>query len=182
MLICATLAAAAGSTEVYKTVDPEHGVEFSDTPSPGAERIVVQPPAVIDTRPPPPPVTMDESAEPAAFDRYEQVAIASPADQETIRDNNGNVLVNVSVTPALQAERGHRLALLLDGAPYGEPGTATNFALTAIDRGTHTLRAVIVDAQGATLVESPPITVFLHRHSIKLPARQKPPAPKPAAR
>jgi len=183
MRVCALLLALlwifpSGAAEVYRYVDPEHGVEFSDTPRPGAERIVIpeaqRAPAI---RTPPPAETAASDIPTGTAVAYEQVRITDPLDQETVRDNSGNMLVSVTLKPGLQAPFGHRLQLLLDGEPVST-GTATNFSLTGIDRGTHTLQAVVIGADDAPLASSPTTSFHLHRAAVK---RTKPPA-KPGAK
>lgn len=58
------------------------------------------------------------------------------------------------------------MQLLVDGAPYGAPGRATQVTLTDVDRGEHQLQAVVVDGDGAELLRSPPSVFFLHKHSV----------------
>lgn len=184
LLVAAVLGLLAApillATEIYRSVNEEHGVEYSDTPSPGAQRIEIQAPQIVPSTPPlpgpnaPAPEIVPETA-PVS---YERIAISNPANDETLRDNAGNVLVSISLSPALQTAFGHRLVLLVDGKPFGAPGTATNFALTEVARGAHTLQAQVVGQDGGTLAQSPASSFFLHKHSIKLPkpATSPPPA------
>jgi len=158
-----------GAAEIYRYVDPENGVEFSDTPRPGAERIVIpdaqRAPAVRLSPPAPAAPAVADVATGTAV-AYQQVRITDPLDQETVRDNSGNMLVSVALKPGLQAPFGHKLQLLLDGDPVST-GSATNFSLTGIDRGTHTLQAVVLGADDAPLATSPTISFHLHRAAVK---------------
>jgi len=182
MRVCALLLALlwmlpTGAAEVYRYVDPEHGVEFSDTPRPGAERIVIpdaqRAPAA---RLPSPAASAAADVATGTAVTYEEIRITDPVDQETVRDNSGNMLVSVTLKPGLQTPFGHKLQLLLDGEPVST-GTATNFSLTGIDRGTHTLQAIVLGADDAPLASSPTSAFHLHR-AVK---RKKPPA-KPGAK
>jgi hypothetical protein len=179
-LLCMWLAmSAAGAAEVYRYVDPENGVEFSDTPRPGAERIVIpesrRSPSAPSALNPGAPTSSDVPDGTAAA--YDSVLITAPSDEETVRDNAGNLLVSVSTSPGLQSDYGHRLQLLLDGAPV-ETGTASNFALSGVERGAHTLEARVLGASGEPLATSPPVTFYLHRASLKF--KKPPPRPKPS--
>jgi hypothetical protein len=168
---------AADAAEVYRYVDPKNGVEFSDTPRPGAERLVLpeskRTPAVSPARPAPGAAPSEAPA--GATLAYAEVRITDPADQDTVRDNAGNLLVSVSTSPKLQTEFGHQLQLLLDGVAV-ETGNSTNFTLAGIDRGAHTLEARVLGAEGTPLASSPTVTFYLHRASKLF----KKPLPRPA--
>jgi hypothetical protein len=105
--------------------------------------------------------------------RYD-VAIVQPATDETVHDNLGNVAVQVAVSPSLGA--GATIALLLDGQPAAQAAT-TAFALSGVERGTHTLAAQVVDANGATLAASQPVTFHMWQASRLFPGRKPKPAP-----
>ncbi|MBI2800661.1 MAG: hypothetical protein HYX63_10340 [Gammaproteobacteria bacterium] len=169
-----------GAIDIYRSVDPERGVEYSDTPRPGAKHIVIEP--ALPTPAPSPNGVVGGKLPAAAPDAastvpraYQKIVITSPSDQETIRDNGGNILVSVQCLPALQTTFGHRMSLLVDAAPSEAPGTATNFTLTNLFRGTHTLQAVVGDAAGHELLRSAVATIYVHRHSVNESAT--PPAP-----
>ena len=171
LLLSSTLPAA----EVYRYVDPERGVEYSDTPRPGAERIIIpDSPVAPVVRTLPPAAPDDPAADPptGAALSYVSLAIADPADQETLRDNAGNLIVAVSLDPPLQVDFGHRLRLLLDGE-VAEEGPADHFALTELDRGTHTLQAVVIGPDGEPLASSAVTSFFLHRTSVQQIQRRK---------
>ena len=86
------------------------------------------------------------------------VAIVQPANEETVHDNQGNVAVQVAVSPGLAP--GDRIVLVLDGRPVRQQ-TGTTFALSGVERGAHTLQAQVVDANGATLAASRPVTFYM---------------------
>lgn len=182
-LLCMWLAmSAAGAAEVYRYVDPENGVTFSDTPRPGAERIVIPearrvPAATVPDPARAPASTSDVPTGTAAG--YTDVRITDPVDEDTVRDNSGNLIVSVATSPALQTEFGHRLQLLLDGAPV-EIGTASNFALSGVERGSHTLEARVLGLDDAPLATSPAVTFYLHRASKLFRQPPSKPAPKPS--
>jgi hypothetical protein len=108
--------------------------------------------------------------------RY-SIAIVQPADDETVHDNQGNVGVQVAVSPGLAPGAG--IVLLLDGQPVAQETDAT-FLLSGVERGTHTLEAQVVDASGATLAASQPITFHMWQASRLFPSRK--PKPKPASK
>ncbi len=171
---------AAGAVELYKWVDKD-GVHYSDEPAPGAEKIEVQGvPSVGAT-----PVVEPAPAAPAAasFAGYEQFAVTEPPDNSIVRDNSGSgaVAVTVSLTPALRADLGHTVRVMLAGQTQG--GSATQFSFTGIDRGTHTISAAVIDGAGSTL-QTATSTFTLQRTSIlqKKPTPTPAPGPAPAPR
>ncbi|HLB16409.1 MAG TPA: hypothetical protein VJM14_15875 [Burkholderiales bacterium] len=97
------------------------------------------------------------------------VAIVQPANEETVHDNEGNVSVQVAVSPSLAP--GDRVALLLDGRQVSQqPGTT--LALSGVERGTHTLQAQVVGAGGATLAASQLVTFHMWQASRLFPSRK----------
>ncbi|MGD9602068.1 MAG: hypothetical protein AB7O21_04240 [Gammaproteobacteria bacterium] len=118
-----------------------------------------------------------EAAQPAPA-AYGSIEILSPQHEETLRDNGGDVTVRVRTRPRLRAGTGHHLRILLDGRLQGIASERTEIGLRNLDRGSHQIVAVIVDADGQELVRSAPVTVYLHRRSLLHPnvkSRMKPP-------
>jgi hypothetical protein len=179
--------AACAPAAVYKWVDEHGNTIYSDRPQPGATELkgdrAVQTVESFKARPKPPTAPTPKALP------YDVVAFTAPAADATFRDEGGNVSVAVTLKPALQVQFGHRLALYVDGKPHAKPGSVLSFRLTNVDRGTHQLRAVIVDGAG-TEIASGSTTFHMHRTSVKKkppakppakPQAPKPPAPKPAA-
>lgn len=158
MLFSLLLVAALAQAQMYRWVDDEGNVQFSDTPPPegtSAERMEVPKPSVVETYKPPKAAgdtgSQTEGDTQEASDkapRY-RLAITSPADDQAVRENAGNVTVTVDLKPALQT--GHQLRLYLDGNRLDNGGTRTSVQLTNVPRGTHTLRAEVVDGSGKVL-------------------------------
>lgn len=170
LLLLPALAPAA----VYKWVDPDGTVHFSDSPHEGAEEVHVAPPQTY-TPGPLPPVTPSEAAPvpPPDYTRFELVA---PANDATLRDNTGAIPLKFAIEPALKVAQGHKLVVLVDGV--AQPAVkASSTTLKNVDRGTHTLEGQIVDNRGEVLMSSQSITVHLFRQSIFAPNRARPSPP-----
>jgi hypothetical protein len=99
-----------------------------------------------------------------------QLDIVDPANQATIFNNNGDVLVRVTVVPDLA--NGDQVELLVDGVPAAEPGTALEFPLTGLVRGTHMLQARIIDSSGNVGSISPSSTIYVWEASRLFPNRR----------
>ena len=164
------LQAPPGGAVVYKWVQPDGTVVYSDTPPPGGGGEASLPELVTV---PATPVPEPEPAPPPAAQRRPdyRVRIVQPPDDAALRENTGRVVVRVAVEPPLRPDRGHRLVLLLDGRPLDPPLKGTQVALENVDRGTHTLAAQVVDERGRVLASSPPVTFHLHRISVLLRPR-----------
>ncbi len=148
------------SAEVYRSVDEDGNVVFSDKPGPGAEAIELD---EVQTIKVPPPPRMDFSPKKKPSQRYTEVAIQSPQNDEAIRNDGGDVTVNISVKPGLNAN--DSVVLYLDGREI-DLGGGLSKAFSGLDRGTHTLRAVVKDANGKELKSSSTSTFHLLRNSV----------------
>ncbi len=172
-VVAALLALASSvSAEVYTWTD-ENGVRhFSDTPVKGAEQVKLPPPNRYAPAPPssssPPVVTPPPKVGSKAF-RYESIRIVFPEDGQTIRENDGRIEVNVALSPPLREVRGDRLEVVLDGTEsrVTEGGSVV---FENVPRGEHRLVARVLDAAGEVLVESAPVTFYLHRYSALIDA------------
>ena len=166
--------------EVYRWIDENGNTVYSDQPVGNAEQIVLPEastysPVVV------PLATSDDSDEMAEEVGSEddemppapsyQLQIASPQDDEAIRVNNGNLTVNIQIRPPLSQKRGDMIQLRMNGLPYGEPRNGLSFNLANVDRGTHTLSAVVMNASGEQLAQSPSIKFHLQRNTILLNPR-----------
>ncbi|MEZ5541177.1 MAG: DUF4124 domain-containing protein [Pseudomonadota bacterium] len=168
-LLLLALLAVSAQAEVYKSVNAEGQVIYSDVPSTGAER--VQMPALPTYTPAPVPAApgMSPAAPPAAAAVYSALRMTQPEHDETIRSNAGIVNISVSLEPALQIEAGHRVQFYLDGKPQGKPVARLSTSFRNVDRGSHAISAAVLDDSGAELVTSTPVTVHLLRASIQQP-------------
>lgn len=93
------------------------------------------------------------------------VSIVSPADEETVRDNNGDLVVRVQLEDGASFAAGQRVRLLVNGEVAGPDVAATQFQLSDVHRGSHRLEAVLVDERGRQIAKSEPVTVFMHQAS-----------------
>jgi len=164
--------ATAVGTEVYRSTGEAGEPVFSDQPSPGAERIEVEPAPAVDLEPPPdpePPAGGDRSRDEGS--PYAGFAITTPAEGEGVRTNAGEVTVGLSLPPDLGEDRAVRL--YLDGALAAETAPTEAVTLANVDRGTHRLRAALVDGGGRELASSGTVTF----HVLRVSAITKPPGP-----
>ncbi len=160
-LLCGLLTAPAGA-EIYRYLDADGKVVFSDEPPPkGTESQNIELPRV-NTMPAPPLPTPQAggSARDAGQSAYDSLRVSAPGDDSTLRDNAGNITVRLDLQPPLAA--GHQLLVLLDGSEAAR-GTETTVTLSNVDRGSHSLQAAVLGADGSELIRSPTVRVHLMR-------------------
>ncbi|HXZ91730.1 MAG TPA: hypothetical protein VEG36_02510 [Burkholderiales bacterium] len=98
-----------------------------------------------------------------------EIAIVQPVHEETIHSNEGDLSVRVQVSGAAP-DGGVRL--VLDGAALPHTYRTDVIELIGIDRGTHTLQALLLDAKGEQLAASEPVTFYMWQASRLFPSRK----------
>lgn len=166
-LLC-LLPALATADRIYTWTDDQGVRHYSDTPKDErAEELTperlnlyqrfVAPVPTPDL--PDDPATVDDDD---PFPGYDRLVIRTPGDEQVVRDNLGNVEVEVALEPALQ--EGHRLLARINGERRGE-FDSPRFTLSEVHRGTWELQVAVLDEEGGTLMESEAITFFMHQAS-----------------
>ena len=143
--------------EVYRTVDEDGNITFTDTPQEGAEKVDIQETQTIDNPNPAKYKPLSKKQKPV--ERYRSISIASPGNDEAVRNNAGNVTISTSIDPRLIPS--HEVIIYIDGKEIGRGSSAT---ANNVDRGTHTASAKIVDSSGNTVISSSPSTFHLLRN------------------
>lgn len=164
-LLAAGWAMPCDASKIYKWVLPDGSISYSDRPQQEGAQEMELPSLQLYTPAPLPAAAAAAQGGDADQDAalaYEVVRIASPQPDETIRDNSGNVSVQVELRPALQA--GHTVEILFNGSAIGS-GAATTASVTNVDRGSHTVSAVVKDASGKVLASAPGVTFHLKQAS-----------------
>lgn len=157
---------------IYKWVDSDGVVHYSDVPRDGADKLVLGP---VQTFTPPPQqpaaradVTADADAadgEESGFAAYEAIEITSPSQEEIIWNTGGQVTVATRLQPGLQA--GHQIRLFMDGEQLADlPPRSANVQLSEVLRGEHQLWAEVVDENGQVLISSSPVKFFYQQTSV----------------
>lgn len=175
LTLCLVLASGAAQAQtVYKVIQPDGTVEFTDSPPPGEAAKQIEIPPLNTTEPLAPPTTRAPSSPDPATQGYSKFRITSPGDGESIRDNAGNVTIGLSLEPALRS--GDTIDVLVDGRSAGG-GNETAIMLSDVDRGTHSVQALVKDATGKIVARSNSVTFTLQRRSAILQPARPPAAP-----
>ncbi|PIZ04525.1 MAG: hypothetical protein COY58_03480 [Gammaproteobacteria bacterium CG_4_10_14_0_8_um_filter_38_16] len=171
-IFCILFFTVTAFAEIYQSIDTDGVVTYSDQPTTQSKPVTL--PAVnISTQAKKTDITdVTDSTDPlikkmpAKNKPYTSFTITSPKNQETFQ-NAPTILVNVSLTPALQS--GDKIEFMLDGRPVSEATSDTTFSIpkavgskTVIDRGSHIVEARIINASGDIIITTPPVTIFTH--------------------
>jgi hypothetical protein len=158
---------AAVSATVYKWVDDDGVIHYSDQPHENAQKVELKAPQTYSAPKAPsiPATSSRNSSRPASS--YQSCSVSSPMNDQVF-ENTSEVTAGVSVQPAVRA--GDSVVVTLDGQPIpGVPVSGGQFAISPVDRGTHTIQMTVRDASGATVCSSPAVTFHVHQASIQSP-------------
>ena len=170
MLLGGTLSTSAG---LYKGLDEQGNVTYSDKPFENAEKITPPPITVLDA-PQPPTITetpentdtTEENTQDKEVTKYTRFSISAPKDGETIR-NATRISVAVQMTPALDSKHGHTIWLFVDGRAVIKNSRSPLIEIDGrADRGERKVQAQVRNKQGKILNRSKTITVYIKNTSI----------------
>jgi len=151
------------SAQIYKYTDANGATAYSNQPPDGvsAQAVDLPPLNSVERQPPGAAAPAAEAArdEPPRS-AYEVLELSGLPTTEALRANNGTFTVNVLINPHLQGP--HRLRLLLDDQPYGQPGNVPSLQLVNIDRGEHRLAVQVIEG-GKIVQQSPVVTLTVQR-------------------
>jgi hypothetical protein len=184
-LVFAWLVSLPAIAAVYKTVDENGNVTYTDQPpEAGAVPIKLRELSIISPQERPKPAKVE--GQPDTGDGiadgqvevtnlrdlkrgYNDFAIVSPLDdQQFIGTQN---VASVSWTTRYRLQEGMVVVLFLDGV--AQPATTSSIIrLNDVWRGEHTVSAEILDARGRKIATASPVTFHMRQYSVNSPARQ----------
>ena len=167
LILLYLLSTGASGQTAYTWVDENGQTHYSDRPVPGSAEIelataqgfTAPQPAIRDAAEP--EAEIDPAAAYTAFD------ILQPEQQETLWNVAGNVGVSLNIAPALQP--GHHVGVYLDGELTDLATTASQFQLTEVFRGLHTMQAVILDNDDGVVLRSLAVTFMVQQTTVLNP-------------
>ncbi len=149
---------------IYKWVDADGVVHYSDQSSPGAEKIVTAVSAgsaasggARNATPSGLPQRVAQSGL-----NYSEFAITSPSPEQTFFGDDV-VAVHLNLNPSLRPNQS--VTWHLNGKELDSPPNAVSFALPRLDRGTYVLAATITDQQTSESQTSNSVTFFVRQPS-----------------
>ena len=165
--LLSVLCTAAFAATVYKWVDENGVTHYSDQPHENAQKVTVAQPQTYKA-PKPPAEQPSAAAPPKAPPPYSNCAISQPANEDTFQ-NATSVDAAVVTNPGVRG--GDEVVLLLDGSRVANfPPSGGTTTINGIERGSHSLQAIIRDSNGQVVCQSANITFTVLQPSILNPA------------
>lgn len=174
MLISLILLPFYSSAAIYINKTKDGSIEYSDTPTQTSKKIEI--PSVSSITVPKPTTTIAPTQSPATetnddedvtepssnANTYSKFEIISPKNGGTIQ-NQPVIPVDMVIEPNMLP--GDKIQLMLDNTPVGTP-TATSYQeIGLVERGEHSLYAVIKNNKDQVIKKSSTITIHVHRNS-----------------
>jgi hypothetical protein len=163
--VLGTLAAlTASAAVVYKWVDADGVVHYSDQPVPGAEKIYTSSAAKAGTVVPlAAAATQAAKKPPVPGLEFTQFAITSPAADQTFFGDEA-VGVHLALTPGLKSTQ--IITWHLNGKQLADqPPDAVSFVLPRLDRGAYAIAATITDQSTGESLSTGSISFYVRQPS-----------------
>jgi hypothetical protein len=174
-----------GSTrEMWVWKDANGVTQYSDRPVPGAKRVEMSTAAPVAAPAPAAAATPAAAAQTGDSQavQYDSLEIWQPENGESFFGTDATVTVRMRSEPALAA--GDRLLLYVDGKLIEEAINSYDHTLAGLERGVHSMSAVILDAKGNEKIRSEPRVFHIRQTSVNPPQAVgpslRPPPPSPA--
>ena len=184
MTIALLLPAGALFAQVYKSVDENGNVVYSDQPpAPGAKPMEMPEISVVEA-PAGAPLAPEGAATGEAAEQtlslrdlrrmYRDFAITRPAQEEYIQGTGNAVMISWGMREPPQP--GMMVIPIIDGTEM-PPVNAFSITLEEVVRGEHVVSARLVDAEKRTIANADPVTFFMRQFSTNF--NNPPPVPTP---
>lgn len=176
---------------IYKTTDSDGKVVFTDKLQPGeqGEKVYLGPVNVqsnigagqLPQRRLSPRDRSERTARARAAAGPIDFAIVSPQDGATIPPGQRLIALQVALNPVPPA--GYLFYAVVDGQTWQGGSSGTSLDISALERGEHSVAALLTDTNGNVLAQSAPITIYVKRPGGQVPdfaaprAKQAPKAP-----
>lgn len=160
------------ATTVYKWVDENGVVHYSDQPHPNAQKLQVEGVQTYSSRGASVPSPASRASETSAESnrQYRGCAIAQPLDQQNLA-NAQSVFIRVATDP--MPRPGDRIYITLDGQVLnGGQSTGMSFNVTPIERGSHSVQAQIRDNGDQVVCQTPTVTFYVQQPNLFSPGAQ----------
>ena len=142
---------------IYKIVNKDGTVTYSDQPSAGATEVVLDDTTNVIVS----PIATKQKTKQVIKPQQVQhkLIISSPQPEETIRNNQGTVAIRASIEPN---KNGRYVLKLRDQTIESLTGT---FALKGLERGTYPYQINFLDNTGKVIASSSTQRFYLHKAS-----------------
>jgi hypothetical protein len=154
------------ATTLYRWVDRNGVVHWSDRPAPGSVEVASGTAQSYGSLGAPHPSSaQSRTSTPKPVPLYTGVDITSPAAESVLYSDGGRVECAAQLTPSLAP--GHSIWFEIDGARMDSHGSMT--ITVPAPRGRHVVRVIILNAEGQEQIASAPVTFYVHQASIVTP-------------
>ncbi|AOE49049.1 DUF4124 domain-containing protein [Kangiella sediminilitoris] len=152
-LMLAPAAYAADEVVLYKKVDKDGKVTFTDKPIPGSQEVKINTGINVVETPKVKPQEKKQPEEPAPEEPvYSVFSIDSPKQGDEVINADGNVTLIIGITPRLKPE--HQLQLRLNGKNHGSPQNSPYFNVRQLDAGRHKAEVVVIDKESGQQLQT----------------------------
>jgi len=154
--------------EIYKTVDEDGRVTYSDKPPRQHKGDKAELPPVNTMEKTEKPRSSPQDSVPTSQSEQAidyQLSLASPEQDAQLPPGQRDLVIRVELDPPLAPE--HQLVYYMDGEEIAR-GRHSQYRIEEIFRGTHQIRVAIVNQRGQTLQASDTRQVHVHRPSLLL--------------
>lgn len=149
--------------KLYRVVDKNGNISYSDTPTPGAEEIVMDEVPSIKLKTPKiefeDPEERSEASRSSADGHYTTLKFLSLEQDGVIRNNGGIAKMTANLEPDLA--RSHFLKFYIDGKPISGQQKALTVTAEKVEYGPHTASFKVVTANGEVVQESDKVNFSL---------------------
>jgi len=153
----------AADADIFKWVDDNGKIHYSDKKVTGAEQVEL--PKAVTYTPTDTGTVASGTAKPQQKDVETSLSIVKPMMNETIHSNSGDVGVQMAMNPGLIP--GYTITLYLDGNETLKGLTQGSTTLSGLERGSHTIRASVLNKEGVSLVSSKSVIFHLRKEAAK---------------
>lgn len=152
--ICLLISFSVVAETVYKKVNPDGSVSFTDQPSTDSEEVKIRKPTTFSPIGLP---SLNLPKEKLSPNFNYQIIINQPVNDAVIVGDL-NVTVSVSIQPPLKSSLGHKIRYQLAGQSVDSRSTSETF--NNVSRGTHNINVSIIDTKGN--VVGPAVSSIFH--------------------
>jgi hypothetical protein len=160
------------AVDVYQWKDDKGIIHYGDKPKDiASDKVILNEPSVYESNTDYSVSADKSSAADTMVNEAIQyrISLTSPSNQATFRKDGSGIQVSVNVQPAPQSPM-VRYRFYLDGTTVTESGSSS-LRLENLDRGEHSIRVELVDADGRILGTSTSHVFYLHQPTVKRKAR-----------
>lgn len=158
----------AAIAQIYKYTDENGNIHYTDKkPSEDAQETKLKPITIVESRKSGSSTNWKRERHKEKFNplTFENFAISSPTNEESIWGTGGNLSVSVNLESKLPVR--YRIKFYLDNIPHGRVKSNTQL-IADVERGEHTVYATVIEARSRKVIKTTPkVTFYLKQHSKK---------------